>query len=448
MASKPRRKRLGFERRLKLWVVAFALAAIIPVGVLVYSIKGMALALIAGGAIALTWSMAAAIFFDQIVRPLQTLANVVAALREDDFSFRARGARSSDAMGDLALEINQLASTLQQQRAAAQDALSLAERVMLAMASPVLVFDAEERLRLLNAAAERVFSLDRATVVGQPAEELDIAPLLRTADEALFSGRDDGPVRWSVRRTAFRLRGTPHTLLVLTDVASLLREEERSAWQRLIRVLGHEINNSLTPIKSIAGSLQSRIATDKAALGSEDFSRGLSVIEDRAASLNRFLQAYQRLLRMPQPRLIETNLRSTVERVARLETRLPVRVLGDSEVRVMADADQLQQMLINLVQNAVDAALSVERAGHVAVVELDCSATAAQAVVTIRDNGPGLTNPSNLFVPFYTTKPNGTGIGLLLAQQISIGHHGSVRLMNRRDATGCEAEVRLPLLRR
>ena len=433
---------------MKLWVAASALAAIVPISVLIYLIGGTALALIAGGAIALTWSMAAAIFLDQIVRPLQTLANIVAALREDDFSFRARGARRSDAMGDLALEINQLASTLQQQRAAAQDALSLAERVMLAMASPVLVFDAEERLQLLNAAAERVFSLDRATAVGRPAEELDIAPLLRTVDEALFSGRDDGPVRWSVRRTAFRLRGAPHTLLVLTDVAALLHEEERIAWQRLIRVLGHEINNSLTPIKSIAGSLQSRIATDKSALESEDFSRGLSVIEDRAASLNRFLQAYQRLSKVPQPRLAETNLRAAVERVAQLETRIPVQVIGGPDVMVMADPDQLQQMLINLVQNAVDAALSVERPGHVAAVELDCSATATHAGVTIRDNGPGLTNTSNLFVPFYTTKPNGAGIGLLLAQQISNGHHGSVRLMNRRDAAGCEAEVRLPLLRR
>jgi nitrogen fixation/metabolism regulation signal transduction histidine kinase len=448
MASEPRHGRLGFERRLKLWVAAFALAAIVPLAVLVYSIGGTPLTVIVSGAIALSWAMAGAIFFDRIIRPLQTLANIVAALREDDFSFRARGASRGDAMGELALEINELASTLQQQRAAAQDALSLAERVMLNMASPVLVFDSNQKLRLMNAAAERVFSLDHATVLGCSAEELNLAGILRTADDALFSGRDEAPVRWSVRRTAFRLRGAPHTLLVLTDVASLLREEERTAWQRLIRVLGHEINNSLTPIKSIAGSLQSRIATDKAAVESEDFVRGLSVIEDRAASLNRFLQAYQRLSKVPQPRLVETNLRTAIERVAQLETRIPVQAAGDLDVMVLADVDQLQQMLINLVQNAVDAALSVERAGHPALVELACSARAAEAIVTVRDNGPGLTNPSNLFVPFYTTKPNGTGIGLLLAQQISIAHHGSVRLMNRRDTTGCEAEVRLPLLRR
>jgi two-component system nitrogen regulation sensor histidine kinase NtrY len=447
MASKPRRGRLGFELRLKLWVAGFALTAIVPLGLLVDSIGGTAVALIAGGAIALVWVMAAAIFFDQIVRPLQTLSNVVAALREDDFSFRAHGTRRGDAMGELALEINELASTLQQQRSTAQDALSLAERVMLTMASPVLVFDVEERLRLMNSAAERIFSLDRGTVMTRPAEELNLAGLLHMADEALFTGQDEGPVRWSVHRSAFRLHGTPHTLLVLTDVAALLREEERSAWQRLIRVLGHEINNSLTPIKSIAGSLQSRIVVGKTVLESEDFSRGLSVIEDRAASLNRFLQAYQRLLRVPQPRLVETALAITLERAAQLETRIPVRVMRGPEVMVMADPDLLQQMLINLVQNAVDAALSVERAGHQPEVELACSVSAAQAVISIRDNGPGLTNPSNLFVPFYTTKPNGTGIGLLLAQQISIGHHGSIRLINRRDGKGCEAEVRLPLLR-
>jgi nitrogen fixation/metabolism regulation signal transduction histidine kinase len=233
---------------------------------------------------------------------------------------------------------------------------------------------------------------------------------------------------------------------VLTDVAAALREEERSAWQRLIRVMGHEINNSLTPIKSIAGSLRSRVGHGEGT-STDDFARGLSVIEDRAASLNRFLQAYQRLSRLPQPRLAETDLREVLERVAHLETRLPVHVAGGPPLKLLADADQLQQMLINLVQNAADAALSSETADHAPAVEISLSTTSSQVVVSICDNGPGLMNPANLFVPFYTTKPTGTGVGLVLAQQIAVGHRGSVRLANRTDASGCKAEVRLPLLR-
>lgn len=446
------RGRLSFERRIKLWVTGFAAVALLATASLVYSASdSWSITLIAAGALALAWALAGAIFFDHLVRPLQTLANIVAALREDDFSFRARGARRNDAMGDLALEVNELASTLQQQRTAARDALSLAERVMLTMASPVLVFDAEGRLRLLNAAAERIFSLDRATAVGRAAADLNLTTLLQSHDEALIpeqgkAFREDGPIRWSVSRSAFRLHGAPHTLLVLTDVAAALREEERSAWQRLIRVLGHEINNSLTPIKSIAGSLRTRVPQGDD-IPTEDLTRGLSVIEDRAASLNRFLQAYQRLSRLPQPRLAETELRSVVERVAHLETRLPVHLAEGPPIKVLADADQLQQMLINLVQNAADAALSVESTDHIPAVELALAATPAQAIVAIRDNGPGLTNPANLFVPFYTTKPTGTGVGLVLAQQIAAGHRGTVRLANRPDTQGCEAEVRLPLLR-
>ncbi len=256
------RRRFSFERRVRLWIGAFALGVMLPTGALVYRLAdSAAVAAIAMGALLLAWTMAGAIFFDQIVRPLQTLANIIAALREDDFSFRARGARRGDAMGDLAQEINALAATLQRQRTTALDALTLAERVMVSMASPVLAFDAENRLRLLNAAAERVFSLERKTAVGKMAEDLNLSGLMTAANEALYSQpvREESPVRWSVRRTAFRLHGVPHSLLVLTDVAAVLREEERSAWQRLIRVMGHEINNSLTPIKSIAGSLRTRV---------------------------------------------------------------------------------------------------------------------------------------------------------------------------------------------
>jgi len=460
----PGARRLSFERRVRLWLWAFALAAAVPVGVLAYETSSaLSVVLIAYASVAIVWVLAASIFFDQLVRPLQTLANIIASLREDDFSFRARGSRRGDAMGDLALEINLLAAAMQKQRSEALDALTLADRVMLSMPSPVLAFDKEGRLRLLNAAAERVFAVERATAIGRAAAALNLSALLESADEALYTGpaeaagrsevRGESPVRWSVRRTAFRLYGVPHTLLMLTDVAAVLREEERSAWQRLIRVLGHEINNSLTPIKSIAGSLQSRLTGGAGdfqggAATLEDFRRGLSVIEDRAASLNRFLQAYQRLSRLPPPRLEATPLRPILERVMQLETRVPIRLDAGPEIFAMADGDQIQQLLINLIQNAADAALST---GEAPELEIACFASGTQAIVVVRDNGPGLTNPANLFVPFYTTKPNGTGVGLVLAQQIAVAHKGSVHLGNRSDGSraagsGCEAELRLPLI--
>jgi nitrogen fixation/metabolism regulation signal transduction histidine kinase len=250
-----------------------------------------------------------------------------------------------------------------------------------------------------------------------------------------------------VRRASFRLRGVPHALLVLSDVSSALREEERLAWKRLIRVLGHEINNSLAPIKSIAGSLRGRLSSTAVTEEREDFEHGLEVIENRAESLNRFLQAYRQLMGLPAPRLAETDLAALVHRVAQLETRINVTVKGTTHVAMMADEDQIQQALINLVRNATEAALGPDAQNvDAARVEISWQPSESNVSITVLDNGPGLTNAGNLFVPFYTTKPSGTGIGLVLAQQIAEAHNGTVELHNRADGRiGCRAELRLPL---
>jgi len=460
-------QRLSFERWLRLWLYAMGLPAFTFAAVEFHhyhidpSIQWIALP-----SIVIAWLFLVSLLLESIIRPLQTLANVVAALREDDYSFRARGGRRNDAMGDLALEINALAGMLQVQRVGAMEAMALVERVMKSMQSPVLAFDPDGKLKLLNTAAERAFNLRPQGAPGTPvtrtnATKNDLERLLRSEDNDLLSLSNRQSARWVVKRTSFRLRGVPHTLFVLSDVSEALREEERLAWERLIRVLGHEINNSLTPIKSIAGSLRSRLTSMiDASEEDEDFARGLEVIEDRAESLNRFLQAYRELMGLPAPRLEAVSLAAVVKRVAKLETRLTVAVTGTSDVTLQADPDQLAQALINLVRNAAEAPLSPD-ATNVATsrngtqidlqqsapsVEINWEIGANEVAVNILDNGPGLTNAGNLFVPFYTTKPGGTGIGLVLAQQIALAHSGSVQLVNRTDTHGCKACLRLPLV--
>ncbi len=453
------RRRISYERRLRLWLIALALPALGPLVTLVYlQTASPALSIVSAVVFATAWAIASAYLFNQLVRPLQTLANVVAALREDDFSFRARGARRGDSLGDLALEINALAGTLQTQRSAARDALTLVERVMTSMQAPVFAFAPDNRLRLLNQAAEQAFRLPRRSAVNRSATDLGLISLLAIPDQGIYSPTADGQpasvhlTRWSVRRTTFRLHGIPHTLFVLSDVAAALREEERIAWQRLIRVLSHEINNSLTPIKSIAGSLRTRLPQFGPALdfqdhkSASDFGRGLAVIEERAASLNRFLQAYQQLTHLPAPQLRRVALRTVLEQVATLETRLPIYIEPGPPVVLEIDADQLQQLLINLLRNAVEAASSLDAPrDSKPEVSVSCHSTPDHVTVQVVDNGPGLTNPANLFVPFYTTKPKGSGIGLVLAQQIATAHKGTLTLSNRVDAPGCMAELRLPL---
>jgi nitrogen fixation/metabolism regulation signal transduction histidine kinase len=448
------RHRFSFERRLRIWLYLLGLPPLVLCWVLLWQhstgilVQCLLLLIFAAG-----WALAVSFLTEQITRPLQTLSNVVAALREDDYSFRARGGRRDDSLGDLALEINTLASMLQNQRAGSLEAMALVERVMSSMQSPVLAFDPEGRLKLLNTAGERAFGLSVSTALNRPAEMLKLMHLLEADDDALLSlDGAQGAARWVVKRSSFRLRGVPHALLVLSDVSAALHEEERTAWRRLIRVLGHEINNSLTPIKSIAGSLRGRFASllpPSADHGdSSDFEGGLEVIENRAESLNRFLQAYRQLMGLPAPKLAPVSLAMLVERVARLETRIDIAIVNTSDVTLTADADQVQQALINLARNAVEAALNVDRVTHKEPkVEIAWENAGREIIISILDNGAGLMNAENLFVPFYTTKPSGTGIGLVLAQQIAQAHKGSVRLANRSDGqTGCRAELRLPIL--
>ena len=445
--------RPGFERRIKLYCFLLCLPTFCLCAALLWqqhmSGPGI-LGVLLFAALALL--LAGSLLVEQILRPMQTLANVVAALREEDYSFRARGAARNDALGELAIEINALADTLQSQRLSALEATALLRRVIAAMDAPVLAFDQEGTLRLLNPSGERVLRLKAERDIGRSAKELDLIRLFDQPDEGVISLPAQGhAARWMVRRTTFRQRGVPHTLLVLSDVSAALREEERSAWRRLIRVLGHEISNSLAPIKSIAGSLRTRLPSFPAGVAiTPDFERGLNVIESRAESLNRFVQAYRQLAQLPAPSLRRVSLEPLLERVISLETRLQIKVVSPADIELLADPDQLEQLLINLFRNAVEAALSIgDAAGpRPGAPEPQVTISVARlpdaAALVIEDNGPGLTNPANLFVPFYTTKSSGSGVGLVLARQIAEAHGGTVELRNRTGIQGCRAEVRIP----
>jgi two-component system nitrogen regulation sensor histidine kinase NtrY len=395
----------------------------------------------------------------RVVLPLQTLSNLLAALRESDFSIRARGASGDDPLGAVMLEVNVLASTLHDQRLGALEAGALLRTVMVEIDVAVFTFDGAQTLRLVNRAGERLLAQPVEQLLGHTAAELGLHACLQGAspriEDVAFPG---GSGRWEVRRTTFRQGGRPHQLLVLADVSRPLRDEERQAWQRLIRVIGHEINNSLAPIKSIAGSLEtmlSRLSGSDPNSGSEsgsdpkfgsdpemiaDMKRGLAVIASRSDSLSRFTTAYARLAKLPAPRIDSVNVLALLRRIAGVETRLPIRIEDAPDVSIRADPDQLEQLLINLVHNASEAAL--QTGGGVTV---GWKREGRSFELWIDDEGAGLTNASNIFVPFFTTKPGGSGIGLVLSRQIAEAHGGSLTLENRSDRRGCRAFLRLPL---
>lgn len=408
--------------------------------------------------IVVVWIASGSAARQMATRSLNVIANLLAALREGDYSIRGLSARSGSSMAMVMREVNDLGSTLQRQRTEAVESTVLLTHVMEEIAVAVFAFDPLHQLLLVNKAGERLFGKTQGDLLGTPAIGMGMDEYLtgeprRLIDRAI-GGRKG---RYEVRRAAFYRDGRPHHLIVIADLSQALREEEQAAWQRIVRVLSHEINNSLTPIKSIAHSLRRIVdkaagsaadkaagsAADRAATGferSDEVSQGLSLIEERSGALGRFLRAYAQLARLPKPQPKPLSVTDLMMRIVELEKRLPVRVTASPDIRLVADSDQLEQALINLVRNAVDA--SLETNGAVAV---RWSTQGDWAEIAIDDEGKGLPDTSNLFVPFFTTKPNGSGIGLALSRQIAEAHGGTITLENRVGSVGCRASLRLPL---
>ena len=388
------------------------------------------------------WLGFAAALRERVMRPLQTLSNMLAALREQDYSLRARRQNAEDALGLVMLELNILTDEMKERRLGALEATALLQRVMGEIDVAVFAFDQDQALRLVNASGTRLLAQPAERLLGRRADELGLGACLQgDAPRVIELGFPTARGRWEVRRGAFRQGGRPHQFVVLADVSRALREEERRAWQRLIRVFGHEINNSLTPIKSVAQQLQVLVSRNGATeMPREDLERGLDLIANRSESLTRFLASYARLARLPPPKVERVDVAAWVQRVARLETRLPVEVSAGPTLTVQADGDQLDQLLINLIGNAVEAALTTGGG-----VRVHWEPAGKTLDVIVEDDGPGLPETANLFVPFFTTKPTGSGIGLVLSRQIAEAHGGRLTVANRVGTRGCEARLQLPL---
>jgi two-component system, NtrC family, nitrogen regulation sensor histidine kinase NtrY len=391
--------------------------------------------------VVVVWVGCAVAAYQMITRVLYLAANLLGALHEGDYSIRGTGAKPGSAVDLVMKEINSLGDTLQRQRSEAVESTALLTSVMGAIDVAVFAFDMEEKLVLANPAAERLLNAGASHLLGRHARELRLERYLTGETPRLIDrpfGPDSG--RLELRRSTFRREGKPHQLLVFADLSRALREQEQQAWQRIVRVLSHEINNSLTPIKSIAHSIKRMIARAPDIPRSGEIQEGLNLIETRSGALGRFLRAYAQLAKLPKPQQRRIQVLPLATRIAELENRLPIEVRTNEDVEIEADPDQLEQLLINIARNAVDATL--ETSGK---VWIDWKTVDGYLQLTVDDEGPGLPDTSNLFVPFFTTKPTGSGIGLAVSRQIAEAHGGTLALENRTGARGCRAVLRLPL---
>ena len=436
--------KLSHDRHILLLALLAGLPALAAAAVLLWLVP--ASGLLRGtvlGALVLGWLIAARAAQLRVVRPLQVIANLLAGLREGHFTLRAREDESEDVLGAVRREVNALQETLRDQRLGALEADALLRRVMEEIDVAVFAFDAATALRLANRAGERLLGQPIERLIGRTAAQLGLEQCLVGETprilELVVPGAATG--KWEVRRRPFRQGGLPLEMVVLADISRVLRAEERQVWQRLVRVLSHEINNSLAPIKSLAATMTSLLQrAPRPPDHEDDLRKGLEVIGARADALNRFMASYAQLAKLPPPSLEPLDVGEWVRRVVRLETRLPVRIVEGPPVTLPADGDQLDQLLINLVKNAAEAA---EPAGGRAEVAWAVRDGALE--VEVRDEGPGLQSTTNLFVPFFTTKPSGTGIGLVFCRQVAEAHGGGLIVENRRDRSGCVARLRLPL---
>lgn len=387
------------------------------------------------------WLGAAAAVRENVAQPLRTLASLLEAMREGDYSIRARQPSNEEALGEALQQVNAIGATLRAQRLGALEAATLLRKVMEEIDVAVFTFDEKQRLKLVNRAGERLLGREAEDLLDQTVDDLELGDVLNGNEATIQRSFPGANGRWRISRGHFREEGLPLELLVLTDVTRVLREEELQAWQRIVRVLGHELNNSLTPIKSIAGSLELLLKKDPLPSDwHEDTQRGLEIITTRSDNLSRFMASYARLAKLPRPEIRDLDLKSLLSHIAHLETRKIVRLMDGPEIILHADREQVEHLFINLVRNAVDA-----MEGSNGEVQISWIRNGSQVEISVLDEGLGLANTANLFVPFFTTKQGGSGIGLVLSRQIAEAHGGSLTLTNRSDRDGCEAKLILPL---
>lgn len=445
-------KRRSFEAQLtRLSLVASIPLLVLLLWVMVYAQVSIWLILLTAlmGSLVIVYSYYS--IQQKLVYQFRSISNLLDAMIQGDYTLRARSDQSSGALDELVIAINGLANRLSQQRWESVESQLLVRTIIEHIDVAIIALSERNEIRFINPAANKLLGLDGNETDTQLVHQLAFAQAITSGCNQVVElslGHQQG--RFNVHVEEFRESGLQHKLLFITDVRTLLRSEERKAWQSLVRVISHEINNSLSPIASISQTLKRLVERQAANAGTvsvpavannQDLIDGLTIISERASSLSQFVESYKQLAKLPEPQKKLVSIREVIEKTCLLFDARAIVIQTDTDAQLWIDPIQFEQVLINLIKNAFEAMAQIKPLG---IVTISWETNTPYFKLEIRDQGSGISNPDNLFVPFYSTKKQGSGIGLVLCRQIVEAHNGHFIITNRADTAGCCARIEIP----
>jgi len=380
---------------------------------------------------------------------IRTLSNIIESMIDGDYSLRGR-LQHNQAFQELLILVNDLAETLSQHKIEAKESRLLLEKIMQQMDAMVLAVNEQGFIVMANDSAQKL-------LIGKDhdSKNLQEIRLIELMLGKTISQASAGIIEFDHKQLSgehflfkecFLSEGKQHHLYLITSAERLLIEKERKAWQSILRVLSHEMNNSLTPISSISQAMKQKLQNENKPLNRSSLSDGVNIIQERADSLSSFIASYGQLSHLPQPNKSQFELNNLLIQLGKLFDDCQLQWPTQSTVRtnpiiITADKSQLEQVIINILKNAREAMAQCPKK----VIEVSYLQDKKYLHLVISDQGMGIANKENLFVPFYSTKPQGSGIGLTLCRQILFNHGGLIKLTNRKDTTGAQAIISLPL---
>ena len=396
--------------------------------------------LVSGGLISYT----AYLIHRKLTYQFRSVSNLVSTMAHGDYSLRARRANGSGAVNELTLAVNTLAERLSHQRWESIESQLLLQTIIEHIDVAILALNESGELRLLNPAARTLLNTENNDATSSLQGQLSFLQTFTSGEHQVVElsfGHQQG--RFNIHVEEFREAGKQHKLLFITDVRRLLRREENKAWQSLVRVISHEINNSLSPIASLSQTLMRLIQKQPEHIaGREDLLAGLNIISERATGLGQFIDSYKQLAKLPEPQKQPTSIFSMINKVCALLKETTIEIETADDVIIDIDPLQMEQVMINLLKNAVEAMAHTNPRGRIYIA---WTVKEAMFQLTLCDEGCGISNLDNMFVPFYSTKKHGTGIGLVLCRQIIEAHDGRITITNQTNAPGCCVRIELPL---